>query len=405
MENQIIQSRLDTDFYKFTMYQTIFHQYKDVKVKVKLFCRNPEIHLGKYKDEINEQIKAASEIRFTKNEIDYLESTKYFKKDILQSLIDDKLNYDSISIDVDENDNLNILVDDYWYKAIWWELIILPIVQEVYQSHVYTFDKVLAVNKLFNTINKFKELGSKYKFTLSDFGVRRRFSREWQDFIIGIYTDQLKGTFVGTSNVKLAMKYHTLPIGTFAHEMYQGIWGTCNDVTEVITKTLDSWVKEYRGDLGIALTDIFGLNVFLKYFDMYYCKLFSGVRHDSGDPILWGNMMIQHYLNNKTDPSTKSFVFSDSIDPMSLSLENILNTFNTKVRLGLGIGTSITNNVGAKPLNLVMKVIESNGIRTCKVPDGHGKALGDQDIIDKTIQKLQISPITMVDLMKLQGNN
>ena len=401
---QIIQHRTDTDFYKFTMYQVAHHFFPDVKVKAKLYCRTPGLKLGQHIEEIQKQLELASKLRFTSQELNYLSSIRLLRDDILTELEKDVLNLNSVSIEKTKNDDLCIEVEDYWEKEIWWELIILPIVQECYTSSL-PFNRVTAVSNLIRTIGKFKEYSSKYKFTLSDFGARRRHSREWHDLVVGAYKNCLPGVFVGTSDVYFAMKYGVTPIGTFAHEMYQAISGTCSNLDEVIPRSLDCWVKEYRGDLGIALTDIYGLNVFLKSFDMYYSKLYDGVRHDSGDPILWGNMMLQHYKNNKVDPKNKSFVFSNGIDPMSEECESILSNFWDKAKVGLGIGTKITNDVGVTPANIVVKIVESNGRPTCKIPDGEGKHIGDEDYVQQVKDHFNYRPISQDDLtiLKLGG--
>ena len=131
--------------------------------------------------------------------------------------------------------------------------------------------------------------------------------------------------------------------------------------------------KEYRGDLGIALSDVYGLKPFLKDFDMYFCKLFDGARNDSGDPFVWGEAMIKHYAANKCDPKSKTLIFSDSLNiPKTLDL---YRHFKHRIRLSFGIGTNLMNDVGPQPLNIVIKMIEANGQPVAKISDTPEKGM------------------------------
>ena len=66
--NQIITSLLETDMYKFSMGQTIFHQFTDYKTTWTFKCRNEDVHFTqKMVQEITEQIKAFCKLRFTED--------------------------------------------------------------------------------------------------------------------------------------------------------------------------------------------------------------------------------------------------------------------------------------------------------------------------------------------------
>ncbi|MBF0528401.1 MAG: nicotinate phosphoribosyltransferase, partial [Deltaproteobacteria bacterium] len=138
---------------------------------------------------------------------------------------------------------------------------------------------------------------------------------------------------------------------------------------------LENWVKEYRGDLGIALTDTVGMDAFLADFDLYFAKLFDGLRHDSGDPFEWGEKALAHYAKLRIDPNTKMLTFSDGLDlPKTF---DIYRSFAGKAKVGFGIGTNLTNDLGVEPLNIVMKLIACNGNPVAKISDTPEKTLGD----------------------------
>ena len=102
-----------------------------------------------------------------------------------------------------------------------------------------------------------------------------------------------------------------------AHEFLQAFQALDVRLRNFQKAALEAWVQEYRGDLGIALTDVVGMDAFLRDFDLYFAKLFDGLRHDSGDPYEWGEKAYAHYQQLKINPKTKMLNFSDSIYPRS----------------------------------------------------------------------------------------
>lgn len=209
--------------------------------------------------------------------------------------------------------------------------------------------------------------------SISDFGTRRRFSREWQAEVIQTLKTQLPEQFAGTSNVHYAKEMGLLPLGTMAHEYLQACQAMGPRLRDSQTYAFEMWAKEYRGDLGIALTDVYGIEPFLKDFDMFFCKLFDGVRQDSGDPFMWGERMIEHYRANRCDPKTKTFIFSDG-----LTFERMIELFRRfkrRVKLGFGIGTNLTNDLGPAPLNIVIKMTKANGQPVAKISDTPNKSM------------------------------
>jgi nicotinate phosphoribosyltransferase len=244
-------------------------------------------------------------------------------------------------------------------------------------NEAYNIEEDLLIQgteNLYKKINLVKNRDMSIPFRFADFGMRRRFSGKWHDTVVGILKEELPHNFIGTSNVYLAKKHKVGHIGTMAHEWLMVGQGLKNvRLADSQKYMFEVWAKEYRGDLGIALSDTLGFKTFLNDFDKYFCKLFDGCRHDSGDPIEWGEKLIEHYEKMGVDPKTKSAVFSDGLTfPLALQLAEY---FNGWLKTSYGIGTNLTNDVGFEPLQIVMKVVRVNGNPVAKLSDSSGKGM------------------------------
>jgi nicotinate phosphoribosyltransferase len=185
---------------------------------------------------------------------------------------------------------------------------------------------------------------------------------------------ELPAQFKGTSNVYLARELGITPVGTMAHEYMQAFQGFGIRLRDFQKASLEAWVQEFRGDLGTALTDVIGIDAFLEDFDLYFAKLFDGLRHDSGDPYEWGEKVIEHYKKLRIDPHTKRLVFSDGLDlPSALA---IYRHFKGRIQVSFGIGTNLTNDTPIPSLNIVMKMTRCNGQPVAKISDSPGKITG-----------------------------
>ena len=212
-------------------------------------------------------------------------------------------------------------------------------------------------------------------FVLFDFGLRRRYSATWHDEVVQRLASELPAHFRGTSNVYLAKRLGLTPSGTMAHEYLQAYQAFGFRLRDFQKAALEGWVQEYRGDLGVALTDIVGMDAFLRDFDLYFAKLFDGLRHDSGDPVVWGEKAIAHYHALRIDPASKRLVFSDSLNiPRALEL---YRHFKGRIQTGFGIGTDLSNDTPHPALNIVMKITACNGQPVAKLSDEPGKTLCD----------------------------
>lgn len=199
-----------------------------------------------------------------------------------------------------------------------------------------------------------------------------------EEEIITILQRDLKENFTGTSNVLYAKEMGLTPLGTMAHEYLQACQALGPRLRDSQVFGFEMWSKEYRGDLGIALSDLYGIKAFLKDFDLYFCKLFDGARHDSGDPFIWGERMVQHYKNNRIDPITKTLIFSDLLTfPKVIDL---YHRFNGRIRTGFGIGTNLVNDLkGVPPLQNVIKLVRCNDQPVAKISDSPDKGMCEDE--------------------------
>lgn len=375
----IIKSILDEDLYKFTMMQAVLHQFPSTEVEYKFRCRNKGTDLSPLADKIASEIKDYCSLKFEKPDLDYLSSLRFMKKDFIEFLRVFRLNPDFVSVSVDKDaapeDRLSIRIKGPWLHTIMFEVPILAIVNELASIP----DRVeLGMIEQFGrdaTIKKCRFIKANPGMHVADFGTRRRFSRDWHEEIVASMSDS--GAIIGTSNVWLAKKYNITPIGTMAHEWLQAGQAMSVRLADSQKFMLEAWVREYRGDLGYALTDVIGIDSFLKDFDLYFAKLYDGLRHDSGDPIEFGEKVVAHYKALRIDPMTKTAIFSDSLTVQRA--KEILDRFKDRIKVSFGIGTHLTNDVGIKPLNCVIKMVACNGQPVAKLSDSPGKGMCEDD--------------------------
>jgi len=269
---------------------------------------------------------------------------------------------------------IDITIRGPWLHTILFEIPVLAIVSEVYFRNTQPRpDLAEGRRRLQAKIDLVRTVEPELDFKISDFGTRRRFSRAWQEEVVQTLKREVPQYLAGTSNVWLAMRNRLTPLGTLAHEYMQACQGLGPRLRDSQTFALDKWAQEYRGDLGIALSDTYGMEAFLRDFDMFFCKLFDGARHDSGDPFDWGEKMIAHYRRNRVDPRTKTLIFSDQLSvPLAIG---IARRFHGRAKTAFGIGTNLTNDLGYEAINIVVKMTECNGQPVAKVSDSPGKTV------------------------------
>ena len=376
----IITSLLDTDLYKFTMWQALLHRHPQTQAEYEFVCRNqPAYPLADLLDEVNAELDHLCQLRFTPGELDYLGGLRFIKSDFIDFLRIFQFQRAFISASA-EGEQLRIVARGPQVHVMGFEIFVLAIVNELYFRR---FDAAAALAQgrinLAQKIAQLQQLASEvalaHPFELFDFGVRRRYSSAWQREVVQAFASQAGEWFKATSNVYLARELNLVPVGTMAHEYLQTYQALGVRLRDFQTAALEDWVQEYRGDLGIALTDTIGMDAFLSDFDLYFAKLFDGLRHDSGDPYVWGEKALAHYEKLRIDAHTKRLVFSDGLDiARALAL---YRHFGERTQLGFGIGTQLTNDMGLEPLSIVMKLTHANGQPVAKISDSPGKTLCD----------------------------
>ncbi|HTV84171.1 MAG TPA: nicotinate phosphoribosyltransferase [Dyella sp.] len=376
----IVTSLLDTDLYKFSMMQVVLHQYPAAHVEYRFKCRNPGVDLVPYIEEIREELHALCSLRFTEQELDYLREWRFLKSDFIDFLALFHLNakYVQISPSALGNGEIEIKICGPWLHTILFEVPLLAIVNEIYFRHnSVDADLDEGRRRLREKISLLRDTAGYTECRIADYGTRRRYSRDWHWEVATTLRDGLGMQLAGTSNVWLAWQLGLRPLGTLAHEYLQAHQALGPRLRDSQVAALEAWAKEYRGDLGIALSDVYGLTAFLRDFDMYFCKLFDGTRHDSGDPFAWGERVLAHYQANRVDPRGKVLVFSDGLDiPKVMKL---YHHFHGRCQLAFGVGTNLTNDVGPTPLNIVIKMVRCNGQPVAKLSDSPGKNMCEDD--------------------------
>jgi nicotinate phosphoribosyltransferase len=371
----IIRSLLDTDLYKFTMMQVVLHHFPGAQVEYRFTCRTADVNLRPCLDDIGAAITDLCRLRFRDEELAYLRGLRFMKSDFVDFLGLFQFNQKYIHLAPGSAaGEIDIIIRGPWLHTILYEIPVLAIVSELYFRRTRPgADLAEGRKRLAQKIALVRKVEPALEFRISDFGTRRRFSLAWHEKVIRTLKDEVPHYFAGTSNVLLAMQHKVTPLGTLAHEYMQACQALGPRLRDAQVFAMDKWAQEYRGDLGIALSDTYGTDAFLRDFDMYFCKLFDGARHDSGDPFAWGEKMIAHYQKNRVDPLNKTLIFSDQLS-FPLAIE-IARRFHGRVRTAFGIGTNLTNDVGFEPINIVIKMIECNGQPVAKVSDAPGKTV------------------------------
>ncbi len=378
------QSMLDTDLYKLTMQQAVCQCYPRAGARYNFINRGETPFPAGFDEELSQHVRAMRELRLTADEKAWLaEECRYFHPVYLDLL--EAYRFDPEEVVIEQRDGeLTISIEGYWYTTILWEVPLMALISELYfemtgqKDNAYAEEKIHELN--LEKARFFRENGIR----VVDFGTRRRFSYHNHDILIPDLM-QAGEYLLGTSNVHLAHLYDLTPVGTQAHEWFQ-FHSAKYGFRMANQMALQRWLEVYKGDLGIALTDTFGTESFFHTFDTYYAKVFDGIRQDSGDPFEFLESAVEHYESLGIDPSSRVIVFSDS-----LNLERskaIHEACAGCVKDMYGIGTFLTNDVGVKPLNMVIKMVECQPftdsyrwVDAIKISDDEGKYTGDRDTI------------------------
>ncbi|AFR35095.1 nicotinate phosphoribosyltransferase [Riemerella anatipestifer] len=384
-----LKSIIDNDFYKITMQNAVVKLFPTARVKYEFINRGKHFFPEGFADELRKAVNSMAELKLTKEEKLYLQETcPYLDLPYLDFL--EGYHYDPSEVKiVQEGNDIRVSVEGLWYRTILWEVPLLALISELhYRMNKMERDSNETVVQ--NTVEKSKKL-NELGVTFAEFGTRRRHSYKVHQLVMEALMEE-KGQFIGTSNVHFAMKYGVKPIGTHAHEWF--MFHAAEYGFKMANQlALEHWVDVYRGDLGVALSDTYTTEVFFRQFDKKFAKLFDGVRHDSGDPIEFAKKTIEHYESFGINPNFKYIIFSDGLNLEKV--EEITKATRGTIGISFGIGTNLTNDVGLKPMNIVMKLIgvqAPNGdwIPTVKLSDERGKYTGEPKMIELAKEVLRI---------------
>jgi nicotinate phosphoribosyltransferase len=326
-----------------------------------------------------------------------MRALRFIKSDFVDFLFLFRLNEKYITVSPLPDDSMDIQIKGPWLHTILFEIPVLAIVNEVYFRSTQPVPDYLEGRKRLDTKIEQLQAVDLGDLKIADYGTRRRFSKSWHEEVLRVLTAKLgagqAGRFAGTSNALFAKTLGLTPLGTMAHEYLQACQALGPRLRDSQVFGFETWAREYRGDLGIALSDVYGIEPFLRDFDMYFCKLFDGARHDSGDPFSWGERMIEHYKQNRVDPLTKTLIFSDGLTiPRTIEL---YQRFRGRCQLAFGIGTNLTNDLGYEPLQIVIKMVECNGQPVAKLSDTPSKNMcEDANYLAYLRQVFGITPAT-----------
>jgi nicotinate phosphoribosyltransferase len=378
----VVRSLLENDLYKFTMWQALLHSHPGALAEYTFVCRNqPAFPLADLKAAVDVELDRLCTLSFADDELAYLRGLRFMKSDFVDFLSVFRFQRRFIETRT-EGELLRIEVKGPLVHVMAFEIFVLYIVNELYFRRLSTAPAVLATARQ-RLAAKVALLQSgraalteqSRPFVFFDFGLRRRYSGAWHEEVVRTLAREVPGNFRGTSNVYFARQMGLTPIGTMAHEYLQAFQAFGFRLRDFQKAALEGWVQEYRGDLGVALTDVVGMDAFLADFDLYFAKLFDGLRHDSGDPVVWAEQALTHYKRLNIDPLTKRLVFSDALDlPRAIAL---YRRFNGRVSTSFGIGTDLTNDTPHQAINIVMKITSCNGQPVAKLSDSPGKTLCD----------------------------
>ena len=371
----IIQSLIDTDLYKLTMQQAVYHRFPEATAEYRFASRSSDIDLRPFAGSIRAEIDKLCDLTFTDDELAYLGGLPFFSPGYLRSLRGFRLPRGAVV--VESEPDFRLVVRGNWYQTILFEVPVLAIVNEISCGRLYPLTAQRRAEGERRLIDKCRRIrDSDIPLRIAEFGTRRRYSRAWQTQVIDTLRDQAAAALSGTSNLFDARRLGLTPMGTMGHEFLQA-----HQVLAPLPRfqqvALQTWLDEFRGALGIALSDVIGLDSFLADFDGALAKAYDGARQDSGDPMVWGDRLVEHYERLGIDPASKTAVFTDSLTIERA--QEIARYFRSRIGTSFGIGTHLTNDFDFEAPQIVIKMVRCNDWPVAKLSDSPGKSLSGDD--------------------------
>jgi nicotinate phosphoribosyltransferase len=380
---------IENDLYKFSM---SYYYQRTTPEAIGTFSftdRDEKKYTREYVEQLKKEFENLTILQLTDDEFNWCLKNIYFiPRCYFEWLRGFRFDPSIIKIWLDEESHLHIEATDLIYKVTLYEIPILSTVSELY----YRFKNIdfSDWDYIDNQLEKKIRISNENSIKFANFGMRRRYSHNVEDHVTE-FLARNANFFIGSSTVYFAKKYQSIrkdlkPIGTMAHELMMATAAFMGP-KEANYYVMRRWSEIYGGAMGVMLPDCFTTEVFLRNFSLDMAKLYDGVRHDSGDPFVFGDRIIAKYESYNIDPKTKSIVFSDALDfDRALAIQKY---FEKRIRVSFGIGTNLTNDVeNANPLNIVMKLksFQVNSrqpvYRCVKLSDVSGKELGEPDEIN-----------------------
>ncbi|PYF72647.1 nicotinate phosphoribosyltransferase [Pedobacter nutrimenti] len=376
-----VASILDNDFYKFTMQQGVIRLFPGAKARYTFINRGKHSFPEGFAKALKEEVNHMAQLKLSREEKQFLKVTCPYLDPVYLDFLEG-YRYNPEEVQIEQNGNeLEVHIEGLWYRTILWEVPIMSLICELfYPMHqMERISNEQLIERSRKKIENYRNLG----ITVAEFGTRRRYSYQVHRLVLQALKQYGTDCFIGTSNVHMAMLYQTKPIGTHAHEWFM-YHAAAYGFKMANAMGLENWVRVYRGDLGIALSDTYTTEVFFKQFDKMFSKLFDGVRHDSGDPLLFADQVIRHYQHLGIDPRSKFIIFSDALNYEKVA--RIVKHCQGKIGISFGIGTNLTNDVGPEPMNMVIKMTQAHPqdgewTEVVKLSDEQGKYTGSEKMI------------------------
>ena len=361
------------------MQKCVWSQYPNATVKYVFKCRNEGVKLGFLCNLVTEQVQSLSQVQLSKEEAAYLGTLNFLTDEYVNFLKEYRFDPAEVCIDTTLDGDLVVEIEGGWCRTILWEVPLLAIINQLYFQERSDFRSIQGegIRRLKDKINIIRQYPT---LTFAEFGTRRRYSKEWQEYV-AVELSQACPQMVGTSNVTLAMKLGKVPIGTMAHEFVSCHLSLVDRLHEAQKRCLHVWLQEFGTDLGIALSDTFTTKAFFSDFGLVLSREFQGIRQDSGDPVDFGENAICHYKSMGIDPKTKTVIFSDGLDTSKMI--DLYKRFVGRIGVSFGVGTHLTNDFSCSPLNIVIKAVECNGCPVVKLSDDPSKAIGDPSMVER----------------------
>lgn len=390
-DRRIINTLIDNDLYKLTMGQAVFHNFYSVGAGFKFINRAKTEFPQGFGQKLQDQVEMMADLSLNNDQRKFLdEKCTYLTPDYLDWFSKYHFNPNEVSINQNGRD-LSVDIEGPWHRSIYWEVPLMATISELYFQELGQLPDMDWEDRASQKAKILLASGARH----ADFGTRRRASYLVHDRVVEILKNDGGKSFLGTSNVELAMKHDLTPIGTFAHEWVQGMAGIFG-VENANKMALEIWAKEFNGKLATVLTDTFTTDNFLKSYTAPMAEIFKTLRQDSGSPEDWTDKVVDHIQNTLgLNPKDFTALYSDALNvPRALE---ILKYNEGKINTLFGIGTNYTNDIGRVPLNMVIKMFHVtkpqslSQISVVKLSDDLGKISGDRSVVAEIMERLGLA--------------